>query len=209
MTPAQTDVTPTDVTSTDVTQSPQPTPAVLIAPGFHDPTLTQQLMRSLPATTQPYILSAFPADALGMLQEIVTCYGDPSQKKSAQPALIALGFSAGVVGLAGALRLWQQRGGSVRRLLAVDGWGVPLWGLPVSRLSHDGFTHWSSLPLGAGAVNFVADPPVPHLQLWGSPERVCGWQVYGWHGSDRSGLRTTAADFLRSQIRTSASHCSR
>ncbi|NJO19264.1 MAG: hypothetical protein HC838_03205, partial [Spirulinaceae cyanobacterium RM2_2_10] len=91
-------------------------------------------------------------------------------------------------------QLWQQRGGRVAALIAVDGWGVPdLGATPLYRLSHDHFTHWSSALLGAGAAGFWAEPAVEHLQLWRSPQTISGWCEWrpGWRS------RSTAADFLR------------
>jgi hypothetical protein len=157
---------------------------VVIVPGFHAPQLTQALVRSLPPFVQPYVIGAFPADPIAVLNEITQTLGTPhahkKDLKESRPAgLIAIGFSAGVVGLAGALTLWQQQGGQVSRFFAVDGWGVPIVGLPLCRLSHDYFTHWSSQLLGAGEVSFYADPPVAHLEMWGEVSRVFGRQVKG------------------------------
>ena len=173
---------------------------VIVCPGFHDARLTEQWVRSLPPFAQPYVIEAFPANPLAVFDELAQIFGSPvaNQPDPAQP-LVAVGFSAGVVGLAGALTLWQQQGGQVAKLFALDGWGVPLVGLPVCRLSHDSFTHWSTLPLGAGEVNFYADPPVEHLQLWSEPEHVHGWQVAGWQGE--AAVPMTAADFLVRSLR--------
>lgn len=75
-----------------------------------------------------------------------------------------------------AARSWQQSGGTIKALIALDGWGVPLYGdFPIHRLSHDHFTHWSSKLLGAGLDGFYADPPVEHLELWRSPQTTQGW----------------------------------
>ncbi len=178
---------------------------VMVCPGFHDARLTAQWARSLPPFVRPYVIKAFPANPLAVFDEIVQTIGSPTadpphhQFSQAQP-IVAVGFSAGVVGLAGALALWQQQGGRVAKLFALDGWGVPIVGLPVCRLSHDSFTHWSTLPLGAGEVNFYAEPPVEHLQLWGEPERVNGWQVAGWQG-EAARVPMTAAIFLARSLR--------
>lgn len=82
-------------------------------------------------------------------------------------------------------------------VIAVDGWGVPVVGMPVTRLSHDYFTHLTSLPLGAGEVNFVAHPPVAHLNLWGQPESVMGFEVSRCQGAKGVGMPMTAGQFLR------------
>ena len=128
------------------------------------------------------------------------------------PPVVVIGFSAGVVGAAGAAAVWNQTraeqsvqsplpiGGKVARLIAVDGWGVPVLGVPVTRISHDRFTHMSSLLLGAGDVNFYADPPVAHLDLWRSPEAAQGWQVDRWALPPGDGTAITAADFLQRQL---------
>jgi hypothetical protein len=92
-----------------------------------------------------------------------------------------IGFSAGVVGAIAAAHLWQQQGGRIAQLIALDGWGVPLAGdFPIYRLSHDWTTHWQSVPLGMGSRNFYADPPVEHLELWANPTQVQGWVEQGW-----------------------------
>lgn len=169
---------------------------VFICPGFHDAKLTEQWVRSLPAFTQPHIFEAFPADPIAVLRWLKQTVGEPSK---ADP-LVAIGFSAGVVGMAGALSLWQQQGGKVARFFAVDGWGMPIVDLPVCRLSHDEFTHWSSLPLGAGKVNFYADPAVDHLAMWGASKQVAGWQVSAWQSGKAGGIAMTAHDFLWQQL---------
>lgn len=167
---------------------------VYVCPGFHDAALTDQWVRSLPPFTQPHIFSAFCADPLAVHRWL-------SQQANATDPIVAVGFSAGVVGMAGALALWQQQGKQVARFFAVDGWGVPLVGLPVCRLSHDKFTHWSSLPLGAGKVNFYADPPVSHLAMWSSAQRVEGWQVDDWENGKSRGIAVTSGEFLAHQLR--------
>jgi hypothetical protein len=168
---------------------------VIICPGFHRAQLTAQFVRSLPPFTRAHVIKAFPANPWAVFDEIQKSL----QISSTVPGLVAIGFSAGTVGLAGALSLWQQQGGQVSLFLAVDGWGVPAVALPICRLSHDGFTHWSSLPLGAGPVNFYADPPVEHLHLWGAPDQVSGWQIDGSVGNE-SKMPTTAAAFLQQQL---------
>lgn len=174
---------------------------VMVCPGFHDARLTAQWVRSLPPFAEPHVIKAFPANPLAVFDELVQILGSPvvNQPNQTQP-IVAVGFSAGVVGLAGALALWQQQGGRVAKLFAFDGWGVPVIGVPVCRLSHDSFTHWSTLPLGAGEVNFYADPPAEHLQLWGEPERVNGWQIAAWP-SARAKVPMTAAAFLARSLR--------
>lgn len=86
-------------------------------------------------------------------------------------------------------------GGQIRRLWAIDGWGVPLVGdFPIHRLSHDWFTYESSKLLGAGLDSFYADPTVEHLDIWRSPQTTHGWWVHS--DSRQPATRTTAAAFV-------------
>jgi len=185
---------------------------VVILPGFHAPALTDQFVRSLPSYTRHFVIEAFPTDPLAVCNWLqahfpLSANQPPAQR---QVPLVGIGFSAGAVGLAGGLAMWQQTGGLVARVIAVDGWGVPVVGLPVTRISHDRFTHVSTLPLGAGDVNFYAKPAVPHLQLWREPEAVAGLEVRGWQSSlglaglgltrSTEGVSMTAASFLRRSL---------
>lgn len=120
---------------------------------------------------------------------------------SLEQPTIWLAFSAGVVGAIGAAWGWQLAGGQVRTFIALDGWGVPLYGsFPIHRLSHDRFTHWSSALLGAGSDSFYADPAVEHLDLWRSPATVRGWWIPATMGRSQARTRTTAAVFLRQML---------
>lgn len=111
--------------------------------------------------------------------------------------LTIIAFSAGVVGAIAGANLWRSSGGEIKRFIAVDGWGVPLWGdFPLHRVSHDRFTHHSSLLLGGGDGNFYADPPVSHLDLWRYPHRSQGWQITPFGKS-----YTNAAAFLARLLR--------
>ncbi|MEM7725486.1 MAG: hypothetical protein AAF208_03835 [Cyanobacteria bacterium P01_A01_bin.45] len=111
--------------------------------------------------------------------------------------LVFISFSAGVVGAIGASHLWQSQGGNVKALIAIDGWGVPLLGsFPIHRMSHDYFTHWSSLLLGGGKNNFYAQPSVSHLELWRSPDLVKGlWVDLDTH-SEYTSSCVSATEFL-------------
>lgn len=168
-------------------------PVVILA-GFHSPALTEKMLDSLPSFTRPSIIAAFPAAPSAAYQWLQTNVSIPSGDEPPAPPIVAIGFSAGVVGLARALALWQQQGGNVGRFIAVDGWGVPIMGLPVTRMSHDRFTHLSTLPLGAGGRNFYADPAVSHLKIWGEPEAVQGLAVTSSRDPD---IPMSAAEFLR------------
>jgi len=181
-------------------------------------------------TTSPYDVLVFPAErypaysTLHLLDFLLHQFSNPltnpaglasstdslQAKRSQIPKLAAiemplvfLGFSAGVVGAIGAAHLWQWLGGTVKALIAADGWGVPLYGnFPIHRISHDYTTHWSSALLGAGAEGFYADPPLPHLDLWRSPHTTRGWQTRTTAWFDpalvevSSPQLTTTAEFL-------------
>lgn len=171
---------------------------IIIVPGFHNAVLTDRLVRSLPSFVHPMVAQSHPTSPLS-IYDWMQGHFSPDSQESTIP-LVGISFSAGTVGIAGALALWQQQGGRVSRLIAVDGWGVPILGVPVTRLSHDKFTHVSSLPFGAGDVNFYANPAVAHLDLWSSPESVIGQAVQSWQLAP--GTTMSAADFLRRSLRT-------
>ena len=196
---------------------------VLICPGFHPPALTAQFVRSVfgsgaagftPSSSSldlvqqasnldscdrlcPLVVEAFCANPVAIFDWMSRTLGPP---ETVDP-ILAVGFSGGVVGIAGALTLWQQQGGQVAKLIAIDGWGMPLFGLPVCRVSHDWFTHWSTLPLGAGKVNFYADPPVEHLQMWACPDQVLGQVEAVWQ--TRKAQQITVAEFVREVLAAS------
>jgi hypothetical protein len=99
--------------------------------------------------------------------------------------IVIIGFSAGVVGAIGAAWMLQSQKIPIQALIAIDGWGVPLFGtFPIYRFSHDRFTHETSSWLG-GIPAFYADPAVPHLEMWRSPDQVRGqWrQDTTWAGA--------------------------
>ena len=99
-----------------------------------------------------------------------------------------IAFSAGVVGASQLALIWQRLGGQVACLIALDGWGVPLWGdFPIYRLSHDEFTYRTSHWLG-GQSHFWATPSVEHLQLWAAPSQV--------RGTDDTRRSMTASNFI-------------
>ncbi|MBW4697070.1 MAG: hypothetical protein KME03_04050 [Aphanocapsa lilacina HA4352-LM1] len=139
--------------------------------------------RLLSAAAPPYL----PGSVRALLAECSGC------------SLVVIAFSAGVVGAAAALqsRYLKRAGITIEALIALDGWLVPLFcPFPIYRLSHDAFTHRTSLPFGMGRTNFFADPAVAHLDLWTAPNRVVGWQVTG-----NTHVPTTALDFIDSRLR--------
>lgn len=154
---------------------------LVICTGFHDSRLTEDFLGHLGSKSvklRPYI--------------IISPFSCLNEAFSPGEDLTLIGFSAGVVNAIALAYYWQAQGVKIRALMALDGWGVPLIGnFPIYRLSHDYFTHWSSCLLGSGQENFYADPPVDHLSLWSSPDRVTGWSVNG-----NFVQRTTALTFL-------------
>ncbi|HEY9630346.1 MAG TPA: hypothetical protein V6C84_23880 [Coleofasciculaceae cyanobacterium] len=173
---------------------------VIICPGIHSVDLTNQFLAGL-GEKLPQVL-VFPAaqlppySPLHLLKFIQEA--NLKAELSQLPPLLFIAFSAGVVGAIGAARLWQRSGGCVKAVLAIDGWGVPLDGdFPIHRISHDGFTHWTSAGLGAGQDSFYADPAVGHLDLWRSPQTADGWWVRQSGSSlQRDRTATTAAQFI-------------
>ncbi len=181
---------------------------VVVCPGIHEAGLTdgflQGMQELLGGAVEQWLI--FPTDrypaysgfhVMGFLEErlaisITHDWQSSNPQANQQPAIAFIGFSAGVVAaMAGAVG-WQLRGGTVRSLIALDGWGVPLVGnFPIHRVSHDYFTHWSSALLGAGQESFYADPGVEHLDLWRSPQQVQGKRNFAFHTSV-----TTAAQFI-------------
>lgn len=156
---------------------------IFICPGIHPPELTQEFISKVRLPLER--CSVFPSDRHPVYspQHILEFF-EPDD------AIVIIAFSAGVVGAISAARIWQRRGIRIARLIAIDGWGVPLFGeFPIHRVSHNRFTHWSSLILGGNATHFYADPAVEHLTIWHSPESV--------RGIVESSNRTmTAADFI-------------
>jgi len=188
---------------------------LVICPGIHDPQLTQSFLgylledsdnTQLPqeiCQENPLIFptESYPAYSGPHLLQFITqqLNTSPFIKHSLQPPLVFVGFSAGVVSAIEAAWGWRLLGGTVTAFIALDGWGVPLWGdFPIHRVSHDYFTHWSSALLGQGEDGFYADPGVDHLELWRSPHTVEGWSIPSTRSHER--VRTTATRFLLSLL---------
>lgn len=163
---------------------------IVICPGMHSSKLTEEFVASLNRPEEEFLI--FPGDRSPVYspQHILEFLQSCTPRST---PLIFIGFSAGVVGAIAAANRWHTQGGISRSLIAIDGWGVPLFGnFPLHRLSHDYFTHWSSALLGSGTDSFYADPPVEHLDLWRSPQTVIGQRV----SSSNHSARLTAAAFL-------------
>ena len=175
--------------------------SIVICPGFHLPQLTQSFLQELSLSNSNSNLSVntlvFKAEnytvlsAIHILQELTQVYGQPRQ---ATPVLF-ISFSAGVIGALGAAWGWELLGGKVKAVIAIDGWGVPLMGnFPIHRLSHDYFTHQTSIVVNPSEDSFYADPGVEHLQMWRSPSTVTGWATSADNLPVRS--RFSAAEFI-------------
>lgn len=175
--------------------------SIFICPGFHLPQLTQSFLQELSLSNSDSILSvntrtfkskSYTAiSAVHILQDLIKAYGQPRQ---ATPVLF-ISFSAGVLGALGAAWGWQLLGGKVKAVIAIDGWGVPLIGnFPIHRLSHDYFTHQTSIVLNPSEDSFYADPEATHLQMWRSPSTVTGWATRADNFLVRS--RFSAAEFI-------------
>ena len=183
--------------------------SVVICPGIHDLELTLSFLAELRREAGKQSQSSdvlnspirdlliFPAQDYPAFSAFHILHFLRDRSNVSLSPLLFISFSAGGVGAIGAAWGWQILGGRVKAVIAIDGWGVPLSGsFPLHRLSHDGFTHWSSSLLGSGEDSFYADPSVEHLDLWRKPQTA-----QGWHTSD-SGVgalrrsRLTAAQFL-------------
>ncbi|WGV28752.1 hypothetical protein [Halotia branconii] len=181
--------------------------SIIICPGIHEPALTQSFISGwLDSSSQSLMrqnIIVFPGQGLLTLSSlhILQFLRDRLGNKLKSP-IIFISFSAGVVGAIAAAWQWQLIGGQVKAFIAIDGWGVPLWGnFPIHRISHDYFTHWSSALLGSGQNNFYAQPAVDHLLLWRSPQKVKGWQIDSSVDISPLQVRLSASEFLHLLIK--------
>lgn len=180
----------------------------MIYPGVHPVALTDQFVAGLGLTSEMNTpqYAVFPTEAhppysgfhcrqfMDEALQVQVVQDDP---------VSIIAFSAGVVGAIAAAQYWHHRGIAIANFIAIDGWGVPLAAdFPIYRMSHDHFTHWSSALLGAGQLNFYADPSVDHLKLWQAPDQAMGYVVTsdGEQGVRLHGLEencVSAAQFIR------------
>ena len=189
--------------------------SLIICPGIHHPRLTETFIKELldqlqergSAACQSETLLVFPTQdypaycAPEIFQFLQAHLGSGATLRQPEASLIFISFSAGVAGAIGAAWAWRQMGGRVKAFIALDGWGVPLYGdFPIYRLSHDYFTHWSSALLGGGEESFYASPPVEHLDLWRSPQTVQGWWFRKTGFGFEPPIPTNAALFLATLI---------
>lgn len=173
---------------------------IIICPGIHEIELTQEFLARLSnGKASNYHVLVFPTQDYPAYSAIHILDFLKSKINNIKQPIAFISFSAGVVGAIGAASSWQLLGGTVKTLIAIDGWGVPLVGnFPIHRLSHDYFTHWSSALLGGGEASFYADPAVEHLELWKAPDSCQGWWVQpAVGGKSEQRTFTTAAEFVR------------
>ncbi len=153
---------------------------IVICPGIHSPNLTEEFLQDLSLPFSEVVVfptERYPAYSPGCLIQFLEAL--PEVKKRESP-IVLIGFSAGVVAAIATAWYWQAVGRQVKAVVAIDGWGVPLYGtFPIHRISHDSFTHWSSSIVEPLGDCFYADPPVSHLDLWRSPASSKGrWVNY-------------------------------
>lgn len=166
---------------------------ILVCPGFNQPKLNHSFINAFPNQADQWLL--YPGDQLPPYspQDILDFWCKSVPKSNITLEVILIGFSAGVVGIQSVAKRLHRNQVKVKALIAMDGWGVPLWeNFPTYRMSHDYFTHWSSAILGVGKESFYADPPIDHLELWRSPEITKGWKV----NNNGSKIATTALKFI-------------
>ncbi|NET08739.1 MAG: hypothetical protein F6K09_18115 [Merismopedia sp. SIO2A8] len=190
---------------------------IVISPGFHPSALTDDFLHGLkplmskvlvppreqcPAYSPRHLLT-FLHEQCHFAHSKRDSYSKRNSQRFSQPPLLLIGFSAGVVSSIGVARQWHAQGGIVKALIAIDGWGVPLYGdFPIHRMSHDPWTHYSSHLLGGTHESFYAEPSVGHLEIWRSPQTTVGISTPASTVLSKSCLSTrpyatTAAQFLR------------
>ncbi|WP_017317753.1 hypothetical protein [Mastigocladopsis repens] len=179
--------------------------SIIICPGIHETFLTQcfvsgwleQVVDSAKSQNSANLLIYRGEGGLALSAFHILQFLHNHLHNRIESPVVFISFSAGVVGAILAAHKWQEFGGQVKAFIAIDGWGVPLWGnFPIHRMSHDYFTHWSSSLLGSGQNNFYADPPVNHLEMWRSPQTVEGYWVDSIFGESPPKERLSAAEFL-------------
>lgn len=165
---------------------------IIICPGFHPPQLTEDFITAIGLFNPP--LNGWVVPNTIAPYNVIDIYHWLAQTlHPTTTALSFVGFSAGVVGAIATALVWQQQGGIVNSLIAVDGWGVPKLGsFPIYRVSHDPFTHFTSGLLGYGQQNFYCVPEVSHLKLWQSPDTAWGW----WEVKSGCWVRCSAAKMI-------------
>ncbi|MBD2496881.1 hypothetical protein [Nostoc sp. FACHB-280] len=170
---------------------------IILCPGIHEPELTENFISGCFSQKRDKIMVCPGQGVLALSAPHILQFLSDRCKNRQNTPIVFISFSAGVLGAIAAAWNWQIWGGQVKAFIAIDGWGVPLWGnFPIHRLSHDYFTHWSSSLLGSGHNNFYAEPTVDHLSMWRSPQNVQGWWVDSSNEDSPQQMRLTAAEFL-------------
>lgn len=181
---------------------------LIICPGFHISDLTSKFLTSLfsgadqlPELDLESNYYCFPTEKYPSYSGWHLYHWLGEQPNLLNEELVFIAFSAGVVASIGAAMALSWQGVRIKALVALDGWGVPLWAsFPIYRFSHDYFTHWSSALLGSGQESFYAYPGVDHLQLWSAPESCPGWicrnQITQDNCSAKVQVASTARDYL-------------
>ncbi|GAB1541997.1 hypothetical protein NUACC21_46700 [Scytonema sp. NUACC21] len=180
--------------------------SIILCPGIHEPGLTQSFVSAWLDRQARYgatdrkigDILVFPTNGCLSLSALhIFKFLHESLGNRLESPVVFISFSAGAVGAILAAHMWQIFGGHVKAFIAIDGWGVPLFGnFPIYRMSHDYFTHWSSCLLGSGHSNFYADPSVDHLEMWRSPQTVHGYWVDSSTGDFLPKERLSAFEFL-------------
>ncbi len=153
---------------------------LILCPGIHPPAWTTAFWAHLGPVCPPGYGDCLIFRTSSQAQWSPYALRQFCTAQSIAPPIILLAYSAGCVAATGMAHDWAQRGQTVAALIAIDGWGVPTVGpWPTYRLSHDAFTHTTSLWLGAGRGNFYASPSVAHAAMWCSPHQVVGYAVPG------------------------------
>ncbi|MEM9264838.1 MAG: hypothetical protein AAGA46_04885 [Cyanobacteria bacterium P01_F01_bin.13] len=151
---------------------------LLICPGYHSSDLTHAFLQSLLKVITPDCLWVLPLWASpGALPWLLTSQQAPQQNRPLQ----IIAFSAGVVAMYPLVLAWHGMGGT-SRVIAVDGWGMPLLGdLEIYRMSHDRWTHDTTYfpSVAESRGYFYANPAVEHLTLWQSPHLTWGVGAIG------------------------------
>ncbi|MEM7066344.1 MAG: hypothetical protein AAF572_24645 [Cyanobacteria bacterium P01_B01_bin.77] len=171
---------------------------LLICPGYHSPDLTHSFLQSLLGVITPQQLWILPIGASpGALLWLLTS----PQRPRLSMELQIVAFSAGVVAAYPLLLAWQAIGGR-GRMIAVDGWGMPLMGdLAIYRISHDRWTHCTTYfprPVESKGY-FYSHPAVDHLSIWQSPRLSEGFGAIGTKVGSMTALEFICAVLMHSE----------
>ncbi len=169
---------------------------LLICSGYHSVDLNHAFLQALLGVITPDRLWVLPIWAAPQALPWLLSPNAPQCDR----LLHVIAFSAGVVVAYPLLKAWQGMGGT-SRLVAVDGWGMPLVGnLVIYRMSHDWWTHQTTyFPTPDQSQGyFYANPAVDHLTLWQSPQ-----STQGIGSISQSGGSMTALEFIYSVLSSS------